>query len=160
MQTQDPKGAPAVLGGLVTPNPSGIAMGHPECPSWGPAPGASPELGRVMGAPSHPSAAGVPCARCFTKEGTNQRPQEPWLCPPAPWGALQGDPWLQHRFRGTQKQLGWCSKQGFCPFWGIQHTTAPGRASLGSHMLLQHNSYPWESREELQKVKTFPNTQC
>lgn len=49
MQTQDPKGAPAVLGGLVTPNPSVICTGHPECPGRGPAPGASPVLGRVMG---------------------------------------------------------------------------------------------------------------
>lgn len=47
-----------MLGGLVTPNPSGISMGHPECPSQGLVPGASPELGRVMGALScHPSAA-------------------------------------------------------------------------------------------------------
>lgn len=49
MQTQDPKGAPTVLGALVTPNPSMICTGHPECPGWGPAPGASPGLGRVMG---------------------------------------------------------------------------------------------------------------
>lgn len=93
MQTQDPKGAPAVLGGLVTPNPSGISMGHPECPGRGPAPGAPPELGRVMGGTElSPQCcwAGSPCGRCFTKEGTNQQPQERWLCPPAPWGALQG----------------------------------------------------------------------
>lgn len=50
MQTQGPKGAPAVLGGLVTPNPSAICTGHPECPGQGPALGASTELGRVMGA--------------------------------------------------------------------------------------------------------------
>lgn len=110
-------------GGLVTPNPSVISMGHPECPGRGPAPGASPVLGRVMG-------------------GTDQSPQCHWAGSPVGGvslgrgqirdpgcallqdagrasGSFAGtDPWLQHsspRFRGTQEQLGWCCQQGSCP---------------------------------------------
>lgn len=86
------EGSTCCAGGLVTPNPSAICTGHPECPGQGTAPGASPELGRVMGGTDQlPQCYGAGWAGSpvggggvLGGRGTNQQPQRPpQLCPPA-----------------------------------------------------------------------------
>lgn len=83
-----------MLGGLVTPNPSVICTGHPECPQPGPGPGSLLRAGEVDGghhqlpqchwAGSPVGGAGVSLGR-----GTSQQSQRPpQLCPPA--GCWQG----------------------------------------------------------------------
>lgn len=90
------EGSARRAGGLVTPNPSAICTGHPECPGRGPAPGASPALGRVMGGTDQ-----LPQCRCAGRAGSPvggagvslgrgraNSHRDPRLCPPA--GRWQG----------------------------------------------------------------------
>lgn len=106
------EGSTRRAGGLVTPNPSVISMGHPECPGRGPAPGAPPELGRVMGGTDQSPQccwAGSPVGGVALGRGRANGHKTPGcaLLKDCSLGSFAGaDPWLQHRFRGTQEQLG------------------------------------------------------
>lgn len=155
MQTQDPKGAPTVLGGPGYPNPSAICTGHPKCPSRGPAPGASPVLGRVMGGtdqlPQCCWAGRAGRSGCFTREGTSQQPLRPLAVPSCrmlagPRGALQGQipgsSTAHPDLEVPKSSWGDAVTGDLALLGGTQHATAPAGPSLGPHTLLQHNSYP------------------
>lgn len=138
-------------GGLVTPNPSVISMGHPECPGRGPAPGASPALGRVMGGTDQSPQcywAGSPVGGVSLGRGQiTETPAVPSCRMLAgPRGALQGQipgsSTAHPDLEVPKSSWGDAVSGGLALLGGTQHTTAPGRPSLGPHMLLQHNSYP------------------
>lgn len=140
MQTQDPKGAPAVLGGPGYPKSICDLHGTPEVSRPGPGPGSLPsavegDWGHWPVTPVLLCWAGwVPCgrSRCFTGKGMSQQSQRSLpscaLLQDAGRNFAGADPWLQHsspRFRGTQKQLRWCCHQGSCPPSGVPSTPQP-----------------------------------
>lgn len=108
----------------------------PECPGWGPAPGASPGLGRVMGGTDQlpqfccAGQAGCPVGGVGVSLGRE--------LPSCALADLQG----QMLAPGSKSPKIGAVTRVLALLGGTQHATAPAGPSLGPHMLLQHNSYP------------------
>lgn len=147
MQTQDPKGAPAVLGGAWLPQIHlRFARDTQSVPELGRAMGGTDQLPQCHWAGSPVGGAGVSLGRGRTNSHRNPQP-----CPPAgllagPRGALQGQipgsSTAHPDLEVPKSSWGDAVTEGLALLGGTQHATASAGASLGPHTLLQHNSYP------------------
>lgn len=119
------KGSTRRAGGPGYPKPIWDFHGTPRVSQPGPGPRSLPRAGEGDGGTElSPQCcwAGCPCGRCFMREGTSQQPQEPWLCPPAPWEALQGEiPGSSTDFE-VPRAAGVMLSAGVLPFLGVAST--------------------------------------